>query len=96
MSRLRQAWLVLIGRLDLPSTLLNRISFVRMELRAADQRIFELERDLTFAKAGVAELRGKFNQLGGEAKIKSASDAIGDSIIDDMKKNPSKYIPKAE
>lgn len=95
MNRLQQAWAVLIGQFDIEQ-LCNAIAHWRHECSRHEQRIFELEREGDLARAGIRDLRAKFEQLGGEAKIKAASDAVGNSIIDDMKANPSKYIPKAK
>jgi hypothetical protein len=94
MNRIRQAWEILRGRADIDQ--LNRvIGRLHNESGAYQQRIFDLERDSQMARVGVRDLQAKFEQLGGEAKIKAGSDAVGISIIDDMKANPSKYVPKA-
>jgi hypothetical protein len=89
MNRFQQAWNALLGAdyKETISSLEQRLWDNFLEL----QKVEQLKRDLGLARAAIADLKSKLPS-DWEAQQKLASDALGKSVIEDIKKNPQKYI----
>jgi hypothetical protein len=88
-DRIKSIWAAIQGRLSYQRHEDMITDLYKAEYMAS--RAKQLERELSWAKAAIAELKSQLS-MDYEAQRKAASDALGNAAIADMRANPEKYI----